>query len=388
MNIAICIVGYNRILSIKRLFISLNNAVYESSVPLIISIDKSDTDEVEKYATSLEWPHGPKRVITHVKNLGLRDHILQCGQLLKEFEALIVLEDDIEVSPSFFYYAKQCVEKYYNNLNIAGISLYNFSVNYHNNLPFIPIKTESDVYFMKCAQSWGQVWMRKQWSDFYNWYKENDKDFPVLPHLPNSICKWPKSSWLKYHTRYCIEKNKYFVYPYTSLTTNYSDVGVHSTQASFLYQVPTLFGIKKNFILEPTIKYDGFFENENLLFYLNIDENDVCLDLYGEKGNRMNKRYYLTTKKLNFKILKSYGLSLRPIELNIINKIEGQDILLYDTYCDANNAFSVNDKNKIFFYRFNIPIYILNILKPTISFRQYLRNYISSKIQLIKSVIK
>lgn len=26
-----------------------------------------------------------------------------------------------------------------------------------------------------------------------------------------SICNWPKSSWLKYHTKYCIERDRYFV---------------------------------------------------------------------------------------------------------------------------------------------------------------------------------
>lgn len=259
MNLAICVIGYNRISSIRRLLDSLNNAVYDKEVTLIISIDKSDIDDVEKYADSFIWIYGKKRVVKHKKNLGLRKHILKCGRYLDEFDALIVLEDDIEVSPGFFIYAEQCVERFYDNPEIAGISLYNFSINYQNNLPFIPIHSESDIFLMKCAQSWGQVWMKKQWKEFYNWYINNDQEFPVLPHLPVNICKWPKSSWLKYHTRYCIENNKYFVYPYISLTTNYSDAGVHSNKASFLFQTPMLYGCKFDYNLTPTIRYDGFF---------------------------------------------------------------------------------------------------------------------------------
>lgn len=384
MDIAICVIGYNRLFSIKRLLYSLNNAFYNTNVPLIISIDKSDTDEVEKYADSFAWAFGPKRVIKHEENLGLRKHILQCGNLLEEFDALIVLEDDIEVSPGFFHYAKQCVEKYDNELQIAGISLYNFHVNYHNKLPFTPIKTESDVYLMKCAQSWGQVWMKKQWKEFLNWYTENSYEFPELPHLPISICKWPKSSWLKYHTRYCIEKNKYFVYPYISLTTNYSDVGVHSNQSSYIYQVPLLFGCKKDYILEPTIHYDGFFENENILKYLNYKEEDICIDLYGEKNNREKKRYYLTTKRFNYKILKSYGLCLRPIELNIIKETKGEEIFLYDTNSNTNNVFG-NNRYGIYLYLYNLYYSLLETIKPSITFKQYIKNKI--RATLIKTIL-
>jgi len=39
----------------------------------------------------------------------------------------------------------------------------------------------------------------------------------------------------------------------------------------------------------------------------------------------------LTVKKLPYKILSSYALQLRPQELNVINSIDGNDILLYDT---------------------------------------------------------
>ena len=386
MNIAICVIGYNRIFSIKRLLCSLNNAVYDTNVPLIISIDKSDTDEVEKYADSFIWAFGPKKVIKQEENLGLRKHILRCGNLLDEFDAIIVFEDDIEVSPGFFYFAKQCVEKYYNDAQIAGISLYNFHVNYHNKLPFTPLKTESDVYLMKCAQSWGQIWMRKQWKAFLNWYTENNDEFQELPHLPISICKWPKSSWLKYHTRYCIEKNKYFVYPYISLTTNYSDVGVHSNQSSYIFQVPILYGCKRIYNIEPTIHYDGFFENENLHKVLNYNEDEICIDLYGEKNNREKRRYYLTTKHLSYKIVSSYGLSLRPIELNVIKGIEGQEIFLYDTYTEANNHF-VNS-NSVYLYQYNIGYNLLDTIKPNISFKQYIINFIRFKLRQLKHLFQ
>lgn len=366
--IPICCITYNRKNSLERLLKSLDTAIYDEEVTLIISIDKSNSDEAEKYSEAYKWTHGKKIVIKHEKNLGLRKHILSCGELLKEYEAMIVFEDDITVAKSFYLYAKQCVEKFSKDKQCAGISLYSFQRNYQNRLPFIPLKTDSDVYKMTCAQSWGQVWMREQWFEFMKWYKNNCEEFDENPHLPRAICKWPKSSWLKYHTRYCIEKNKYFVYPYVSLSTNNGDAGVHANQNFSFFQTPLQFGEKKDFLLNPKISYDGFFENLQLYTYMGIDKDDICIDLYGEKSNREKKRYWLTRKRENFKIVSSYALDLIPWEMNIIDKRYGYDIFLYDTnfpqslkpnggdnivsyfYCIPNDALKSLIKMKIFNY--------------------------------------
>lgn len=102
-NIAIVTVAYNRVKSLSRLLNSLLCADIDNA-PLIISIDKSNTNEVERYANDFIWPYGEKKkkVITHKENLGLRKHILSIGQLLDYYDAVIVLEDDIIVAPGFF----------------------------------------------------------------------------------------------------------------------------------------------------------------------------------------------------------------------------------------------------------------------------------------------
>lgn len=366
MNIAICIIAYNRIDSLKRVLNSLERSYYNERITLIISIDKSDTTQVEDFAKEYNWNYGEKRVITHSENLGLRKHVLKCGDLLEEYDALIVLEDDISVAPSFFYYAKQCVEKYAEDENIAGISLYNFPLNYQNQLPFNPLHSDSDVYLMQCAQSWGQVWMKKQWFAFKKWYNEHSEEFGELPHLPKAICNWPKSSWLKYHTRYCIENHKYFVYPYISLSTNNSDAGTHNLNKTTYFQSQLLYGLKDNFKLSPSISYDGFFESEMLAEHLGIESNDICIDFYGEKDNRIKNRYWLTRKQLPYKILSSYSLSYKPFEWNIIIKEKGFELFLYDTKSFTKNSF----------------------VNTNILFKQYIYNHNFSLIYLLKRKIK
>ncbi len=355
MKIAIVAVAYNRVTSIQRLLASLEKACYNGdNVSLILSIDKSDTDIVECFADEYVWKYGNKIVDKHDVNFGLKQHMMSLGKWFDIFDAIVVLEDDIVVSRSFYTYVKQTVEKYHTFDGIAGISLYSFSVNYETGNPFTPQKDENDVYFMNCAMSWGEVWMRDSWNKFYEWYKEH-QDFPVIDSLPRGICMWGNKSWLKYHTRYCIEENKYFVHPYVSLTTNFSDTGEHNDGLSnAIWQVPIQNGEKEFFILPEfggkAIYYDGFFENKSLYEYLGYTFDELCIDLQGEWKNRLKKHYWLTTEIRDYKIIKSYALNYRPIELNVLNNEKGQQIFLYDTFIEEKNSVKKNKRSFLYHY--------------------------------------
>lgn len=364
MYIGICIIAYNRINSLKRVLKSIEKAYYgKDSIELVISIDKSSTNIVEEYAKQYKWRFGNKRIITHPHNLGLRNHVLKCGNLLDEFDAIIVLEDDVYVAQNYYLYSKECINKFKDNENIAGISLYNFPINYHNLQPFKALHCDSDIYLMQNAQSWGQIWMKQQWKEFIEWYHRNNEEFSSLPHLPNSICTWPKSSWLKYHTRYCIENNKYFVYPYISLSTCFGDTGTHTANYSTHIQSSLLYGLKRKYNLNTIMKYDAFFENETIYKYLSIDKENLCIDFYGEKKNKLNKRFYLTRKILPYKIIKSYALALKPYEMNIINELDGQELFLYDTTIPRKKQSNTSIEKLFNFYMYGIDISLLAIIK-------------------------
>ena len=177
--------------------------------------------------------------------------------------------------------------------------------------------------------------MKEQWKEFRDWYDANSEEFDK-PDLPKAICSWPKSSWLKYHTRYCIEKNRFFVYPYESLSTNNNDIGTHVKQAdvnifqSYLQIMP-----KPEYNLptyeECVIKYDGFFEPLFLYSCLGVSSDELCVDINNTKDRCLYKHYILSRENLPYKIVKSYALSLKPIEANIILNKEGNGLYLYDT---------------------------------------------------------
>ncbi len=352
-DIAIVVVAFNRESSLTRLLNSLNNLKVqkEDEIPLYISIDRAknesrENQEVVRVATEFNWNFGKKIVNFREENMGLRKHILECGKLTNVYKNIIVLEDDIVVSPLMYTYAKQVIDYYAGNEDIAGFGLYSFQRNPINNLPFYPINNGSDVYFMQYACSWGQIWTKERWNHFYNWYEKNkNEDFFQYLNIPKNVKNWGENSWLKFHVIYTILENKYFVYPQTGLTTNFTDGGTHNKISSIAYQCYMYsdnneeVNFKFTSLDNANNVYDAFFENKTLSKLLNCNKN-IISDLYGEKQYEYIQKqegYLLSTNLYNYRILKDYSLQMYPYEMNIVNDIKGKDIFLYDKNILENN---------------------------------------------------
>jgi hypothetical protein len=181
---------------------------------------------------------------------------------------------------------------------------------------------------------------------------QNSEEFN-LDYLPKTINNWPKSSWLKYHTRYCIENNKYFVYPYVSLSTNNGDQGTH-VKSKKNFNHSNLLCFKKYYNLPSLdiceVKYDGFFEPKFLSSYLGVKDVELTISLFGTKKIGQT-RYLLSTQALPFKIVRTYALSYHPIEANVILNKEGTGIFLYDTHIPNKMKKRYNSKLYEFYYR-------------------------------------
>lgn len=358
---ALIAIGYNRADKMQRLLKSLQGACYGTDdVTLIISIDNSGTDAVENVANSFLWTHGPKRVITYSERQGLKNHILHCGNLVIGYDALAVFEDDVVASVGFYQYMKNAVEKYGSDPRIAGISLYNHLWNVHVSVPFEPAFSQYDAYFLQFAQSWGQIWMKDQWLAFAAWYEKHKEEPEPQENIPYDVTGWPKTSWLKYHIKYCIETDKYFVYPYKALSTCFSDIGEHCWEQDSHLQVPMLATSKKEYCLPSlddadAVKYDAFFERVFCEGQIaGIDVKDICIDLYGFRKGYMGKRYVLTTRRLPYRCVKTFGMELRPQEMNAVYDMPGEDFFLYDLSQSEPQNKRAKNGLRVFRYRFKL----------------------------------
>ena len=343
-KIGIVVVAYNRLDSMIRLLESLNVANYnDNTVDLIISLDKAKNhEEMEQSANDFFWSHGNKRIRTFSERQGLKRHIIQCGDLVESYDAIVVLEDDLTVSPYFYEYLTQTLQYYKDDERIAGISLYRHYINVNVSRFFEPEFAGSDVFAMQFAQSWGQCWTKTMWNRFREWFTDNDNVFfddpenPYLNEIPDNIIKWGKQSWLKYYMAYMVVNNLFFIYPYHSLSTDHSEVGQHCKEDTEDYQVSMVAGsfnyrLKQ---LDDLVKYDIFFERIDLCIP-DYDGRNVILDLYGSKKHFMKEAIIISSNRLPYRIIETWKLKYHPQERNCVFHEKGDGLFVYDSSTSA-----------------------------------------------------
>lgn len=379
-RLALIIVGYSRIKETKRLLDSLESAFYPEegeSIQLVISIDASGNKDLYSMVESYQWNHGDKYVIIHSERLGLKDHVFYCGNLSKYFKGIVVFEDDVYASPYFYSYVSSALDFYKDDQRVAGISLYTAPINALYSLPFDPLNIGSDVYAYQDVASWGEAFNYRMWAEFSEWMQKWDGDFDIID-MPEAISSWSRA-WSKYYYAFLVSKNKYFIYPFLSLTSNFNDsAGEHGEGGNKWTSFSLLYG-QRNFVFLPfksLSKYDVYCHNVDIYNWLDMSKNVLNIDLYGtESYKRFPKKYLLTTSILPYKIVSSFALTMRPMELNILLKKNGEGIYLYDT--------SIYESRKKVLFTDEYLSFQLKGFNPKLLFqyiKHFLKYYIKAKI--------
>jgi len=376
---AIVVVAYNRPESLSRLLGSLSAATYPQGVPLVISIDKGDNEEVQKLAGEFSWPHGEKQVICQEENLGLRRHILQCGDLSQQYGAIVLLEDDLYVSPLFYTYLLEALQFYGTDDRIAGISLYTNKLTVPPDYPFIPLQDGTDAFFLQIPSSWGQAWTHSQWQAFRSWY-DTRPSITATDLIPAAIKAWSEKSWKKYFTKYLVETDKFFVYPRVAYSTNFGDVGTHYQWQSCEYQVELQLE-KKQFLFrsldDSYCLYDAFHELRpealNKLTPL-FQSYTYAVNLYGGKPLELLGEPYVLSVGYSEKALFHFGMHMQPHEMNILANSCGNELV----FCHKENLRQHPNqlqRKDLYFYSNIAPKSVFRLFKFWVNrrFREKLR---------------
>jgi len=326
MHPTIIISAFCRPYSLLRLLQSLEAAKYPNKgIHLIISLDGGADVEVVNIAKSFQFSHGEVEIVERERNVGLREHILWCGDQSEKYGSVIVLEDDLFVVPYFYYYAVSSLSFYEHDEVIAGVALYSPRFNEYVNLPFEPMYNGSSTYLMQVPCSWGQAWTARQWSLFKSWYETStQKDIDLCLALPSAVKKWPDSSWKKYFAAYLVLHSRFFVYPYQAYTSNCSDAGgTHIVQESNLFQVPLCSEFRQadNFhyctACKPIVCYDAFMEpcGQYVSNLLGFSLRDFEIDFYASKPiDLLRLKKYCVTTRYTKVALKRFPIRFKPIE--------------------------------------------------------------------------
>jgi hypothetical protein len=90
-------------------------------------------------------------------NLGLAQSVIQgVGQVLSEYEQVIVLEDDLVTSPYFLAYMNEALRRFEHDDRVVSIHGYSYPVK--QKLP--------DAFFLRGADCWGWATWRRGWQLF------------------------------------------------------------------------------------------------------------------------------------------------------------------------------------------------------------------------------
>jgi hypothetical protein len=268
------------------------------------------------------------KVILQAEKLGLKKHLLQCGDLVENYDAVIVLEDDLYVAKGFFDFAQQAYSFYKDDEQIAGIGLYNYRYNEYAHCPFEPLTDGYDNYFMQVPCSWGQMWTREHWQSFKAFLAKDSIRQENRLLIPEAVHHWPKdTSWKRKYFSYIVATDKYFVYPRIALSTNFGEPGAHFPEPLLVWQTPLLIGAKPfrfSTLEESQSIYDSFLELDPKAFQrLTKDERSISFDLNGTKPLHSINTEYLVSSKRCLQPEITYQPALYPYECNVLLGLKG-----------------------------------------------------------------
>jgi hypothetical protein len=295
--IPVLILAFNRPDFVMNRLIELENQTIKPT-KIIVSIDgpresnREDNVNISKILGILESDSNAHiLVIRRENNLGCTNNvILSVNEVLEEFEYIIVIEDDVSISPNFYAQMVEAINFFLQNKNnnldniltIGGFSpFYNNSTNLVSRYLLPENKWRKTKYF----HSWGWATSRIFWSKFIRL----DNELIDLDSLLSSSQHWNKLSmrkkmiWKKRFPRswdYQVQGNLFLqdgfnLFPYYRIIHNEGLGDYRSTHTrqkkpwhifgnTLSFNGPKSFKIKKTgiigrFLESNTLAADGYF---------------------------------------------------------------------------------------------------------------------------------
>ncbi|KAI8136914.1 hypothetical protein BJV82DRAFT_526174 [Fennellomyces sp. T-0311] len=238
--------------SLSRLLQSASRAHYlGDSVNLKIHLEQSSDRVTRMLVNGFTWPHGKKTMRHRIRKGGLMPAIVESWYPSSDDNYAVLLEDDIEVSPYYYVWAKYSILRYrYSDESrearqfLYGISLYSprhLELLPQGRRPFDPVEaigTDYDSripYLTQIPCSWGAVYFPEHWREFHGYLTSRMEDVRQDQLLnitvPGSRSERWKKSWKKYFIELVYLRSYVMLYPnfqlFESFSTNHLEFGTH-----------------------------------------------------------------------------------------------------------------------------------------------------------------
>jgi len=250
-GIQIHVIGGQRSESLKSLLHQLDESNYdgwEIPVPIYIHLDGGSLPEVRTIVDKFQWTHGEKRVDKRRKNVGLRDMWLSslgaAAKAAGENTLMIVFEDNMIVSSSYFQWILAAIHAYGKSTNCRNVNLMGFSLSpiTADDLSTPPKPwnpkfsgVSSYAYLSAMPSSWGAAYWSDRWIEFsefvdvrmkppyYNLHAEKSVDkaqhnenlrlTPEELFIPKSRFNYVSNNWKRFMIDWMYARGLVMVYP-------------------------------------------------------------------------------------------------------------------------------------------------------------------------------
>jgi len=224
---------YNRPKHLQRTLLSLKKNEETADTSLFVFSDgpasQKEKDAVNEVHTIIDNIDGFKDVTVKKQtlNIGLSKSVIEgVSEVLQRYDACIVLEDDLELSPFFLRYMNKALSHYKENDKVFSVSGYCPPIS-------IPSDFPCEAFRFPRINSWGWATWRDRWekvdwnvNNFDSFINDHDqvkkleqqgKDLPVML-LKQQTGK--NNSWAVRFNQACFEFGKTNIYPVHSLVQN------------------------------------------------------------------------------------------------------------------------------------------------------------------------
>lgn len=266
MKIATLLFTYNRSYHTEQVIVSLkHNTILPQKLFVFQDGLKQEKDnhewkKVNSLINSIDWCD--KEIIVSEYNKGLANSIVSgINYALKDWDAVIVLEDDCVPTANFISFMQQCFEKYQDNKNVYCVSGYSW--------PIALKKKQYDVYGCGRISSWGWGTWKDRWSIFEKDY-ELVKKMKQKEESSRNIALWGRDledilignirgssdSWAVFWALNVISRDGICINPYESMIRNIGmdSSGVHCGTTD-RFDVKTISEAKEQFDLPDQIVF-------------------------------------------------------------------------------------------------------------------------------------
>ena len=246
-EMAVCIFAYCRPVKLKQLFYTIDSSNNNDGVAYRIFIDgPKGTDQIGDVSSCLELAQSfalgkNARIFSSSQNKGLANSIIGgVSETLREYENVIVLEDDLVLHEDFFNYMRLTIPLMNQLENVLNVSAYQYpkaSISYQLN-------DGSRLLLLRRPHTWGWAINRKNWNrldwshnNISQWLKDESycinlaRMGPDLKAMLNAQLDGKLDSWgVRMAANQC-KQDMFTIYPEHSFVQN-DGFGVGATHTA------------------------------------------------------------------------------------------------------------------------------------------------------------